>query len=113
MYKRQVYRDSEKILREFGSDIDPDKKMNALSISRQQVVEIAKALSNNAKIVVMDEPSASLSLKEVENLYKTVDKLKEMGISCLLYTSCVRRKGKKMQHIFQCLKKALEKLILK
>ena len=73
---KKVYRDSEKILREFGSDIDPDKKMNALSISRQQVVEIAKALSNNAKIVVMDEPSASLSLKEVENLYKTVDKLK-------------------------------------
>ena len=83
---KKVYRDSEKILREFGSDIDPDKKMNALSISRQQVVEIAKALSNNAKIVVMDEPSASLSLKEVENLYKTVDKLKEMGIS-VIYVS--------------------------
>ncbi len=86
VHSKKIYEDSKRILREFGSDIDPDSKMNELSISRQQVVEIAKALSNNAKIVVMDEPSASLSLKEVENLYKTVDRLKEMGIS-VIYVS--------------------------
>ena len=57
-----------------------------LSISQQQVVEIVKALSNQVKILVMDEPSASLSLTEVENLYNAVDRVKEMGIS-VIYVS--------------------------
>ena len=84
--RKRMLRETKALLEDFGSDIHPDALMNDLSVSQQQVVEIVKALSNNARIVAMDEPSASLSLKEVESLYKTVDRLKELKIS-VIYVS--------------------------
>ncbi|OUQ26666.1 D-xylose ABC transporter ATP-binding protein [Lachnoclostridium sp. An131] len=83
---KKIMQESKRLLQDFGSDINPSELMCNLSISQQQVVEIVKALSNQVKILVMDEPSASLSLTEVENLYNAVDRVKEMGIS-VIYVS--------------------------
>lgn len=83
---KRIRKETRDALEAFGSDIQPDDLMANLSVSQQQVVEIVKALSNNAKILVMDEPSASLSLKEVEHLYESIDRLKELGIS-IIYVS--------------------------
>ena len=60
-------------------DIRPDTKVRNLSIAQRHMVEIAKALSLEAKIVIMDEPTSALTLKEVEYLYKIVRKLKSEG----------------------------------
>lgn len=60
-------------------DIHPDTKVRNLSIAQRHMVEIAKALSLDAKIVIMDEPTSALTLKEVEYLYKIIRKLKSEG----------------------------------
>lgn len=60
-------------------DIHPDTKVKNLSIAQRHMVEVAKALSLNAKIVIMDEPTSALTLKEVEYLYKIIRKLKSEG----------------------------------
>jgi ABC-type sugar transport system ATPase subunit len=63
-----------------GLKIDPEIRCGDLTISQQQTVEIAKALSVEAKIIVMDEPSATLTTKEVQNLFKIIGELKEQNI---------------------------------
>ncbi|MBE3036207.1 MAG: sugar ABC transporter ATP-binding protein, partial [Candidatus Atribacteria bacterium] len=60
-------------------DIRPDTKVRNLSVAQRHMVEIAKALSLEAKIVIMDEPTSALTLKEVEYLYKIIKKLKSEG----------------------------------
>lgn len=60
-------------------DIHPDTKVKNLSVAQRHMVEVAKALSLNAKIVIMDEPTSALTLKEVEYLYKIIKKLKSEG----------------------------------
>jgi len=60
-------------------DIHPDTKVKNLSIAQRHMVEIAKALSLDAKVVIMDEPTSALTLKEVEYLYKIIRKLKSEG----------------------------------
>ncbi len=84
--RKRMQKEAQEALTAFGSDINANTRMKDLSVSQKQVVEIVKALKNNAKILVMDEPSASLSLKEVENLYETVDRLKELDVS-IIYVS--------------------------
>ena len=59
-------------LRQLGADIDPKAAMGALSVAQQQIVEIAKALSINARIIIMDEPTAALSKRESEELYEEI-----------------------------------------
>lgn len=61
-------------------EIDPDELCRNLTVAQQQIVEIAKALSLNARIMVMDEPSAALSTREVERLYSVIRELKSQGI---------------------------------
>ena len=72
------------LLRSLGSDIDPSAEMGTLSVAQQQIVEIAKALSQNARVLIMDEPTAALSLRESEELYSIVRGLKEKGTSIIL-----------------------------
>ena len=72
------------LLRALGSDIDPAEEMGTLSVAQQQIVEIAKALSQNAQVLIMDEPTAALSLRESEELYSIVRGLKEKGTSIIL-----------------------------
>ena len=69
-----------------GLSIDPDKPCIELSIAEQQIVEIAKALAQNIKILVMDEPSAALTPQEVAGLFRIIKDLKKQGIS-IIYIS--------------------------
>lgn len=78
---RDMYREAEAIFERIGVAIDPRKQVSHLSIGMQQIVEIAKAISFNAKIIIMDEPTSALSEKEVEQLYSIVRDLKESGVA--------------------------------
>jgi ribose transport system ATP-binding protein len=69
-----------------GVEIDPAKLCGELSVAEQQVVEIAKALSQDARIIVMDEPTAALTPREVEGLLKVVRELRSQGIG-IIYIS--------------------------
>lgn len=74
------------LLAELGVDLDPERLVRGLSIADQQVIEIAKALSLNANLLIMDEPTAALSLPEVERLFAIVRKLRERGVAILFIT---------------------------
>ena len=82
----EMIRRAHDILQEFGENIDPRARVEDLSVGAKQMVEIAKALSKNARIIVMDEPTASLSESEVETLFRLVNQLKTQGIS-IVYIS--------------------------
>ncbi len=71
---------------QLGVDIDPETLCRDLTVAQQQIVEIAKALATNARILVMDEPSAALSQNEIEGLFTVVRGLKEKGIG-IIYIS--------------------------
>lgn len=75
--------DAQKLLDRLNANFDARAIMNTLSVAQQQVVEIAKALSMNAKVIIMDEPTAALSNRECEELYKTTLGLKESGVSII------------------------------
>ncbi len=75
-----------KLFERIGVEIDPEKPCGELSVAEQQVVEIAKALSQNARIIVMDEPTAALTPREVEGLLRVVRELKSQGIG-IIYIS--------------------------
>ncbi len=74
------------LMESFDLDMDPETKLAHLTIAQQQMVEIIKALSFNSKIVVMDEPTSSLSEKEVRFLFETIGKLKKQGVG-IIYIS--------------------------
>lgn len=71
------------LLKDLGADFGPKALMSALSTAQQQIVEIAKAISTNAKIIIMDEPTAALTQKESEELYKITEKLRDQGASII------------------------------
>ncbi len=74
------------ILDKYGMDIDAGAQIKELSIAQQQMVEIAKALSKNSRIIVMDEPTSSLSDKGTKKLFKAIESLKKEGVS-IIYIS--------------------------
>lgn len=74
------------ILSTLDSRINVNAPMSSLSVAEQQLVEIAKALSRNAKILILDEPTASLTKFECEQLYKILDDLKKKGVSMIFIT---------------------------
>ncbi len=90
----KMYDDTKRIFDELDIDIDPRVKVATLSVSQMQMIEIAKAFSYDAKIVIMDEPTSSLTEKEVNHLFKIINKLKEKGCG-IVYIS------HKMEEIFQ------------
>ena len=71
--------EAKKVLSSLGMDIDPRHIVGDMSVSKQQMVEIAKALSINAKILIMDEPTSSLTAREIEELFKIIKQLRENG----------------------------------
>lgn len=77
--EKKMYEDTKKIFEELDIDVDPRKKMADLAVSERQMVEIAKAVSYNSKIIVMDEPTSSLTEREVEHLFKIINKLRDKG----------------------------------
>ena len=75
----EMEREAQKYLNELGVDISPRQVVGDLPVSKQQMVEIAKALSVNAKILVMDEPTSALTSRECEELFQIIARLKEQG----------------------------------
>ena len=75
--------EANKLLKELNADFDATAEMGTLSVAQQQMVEIAKALSTNAKIIILDEPTACLTRSESEELYRLVDKLRDNGVSII------------------------------
>ncbi len=73
-------------LKRLGLEIAPDTPLDELSIAQQQMVEIAKAMSMNARIVIMDEPTSSLTLTETDRLLAVIDDLRKEGVS-IIYIS--------------------------
>jgi len=82
----ELYHRSSKLLRDLHLAIDPRAKVGTLGIGQQQLVEIAKALSQNAKILVLDEPTAALTESEVETLFGILEKLRSKDVG-LVYIS--------------------------
>lgn len=80
---RDMHSKAGQLLESLGANFDPITQMGALSIAQQQIVEIAKALSTNAKIIIMDEPTAALTKRESEELYRITEILKENGTSII------------------------------
>jgi ribose transport system ATP-binding protein len=74
------------VLRDIGVDIDPRRRVSQLGTAGWQLVEIAKALSQDARILIMDEPTASLAAAEVENLFAIIERLKQRGIAIVFIT---------------------------
>ncbi len=77
--RSQLRQDSIEILKQVGVEIDPDAKVGNLSLAQRQMVEIGKALSRNAKVIAFDEPTSSLSTREVEKLFEIIAELKRQG----------------------------------
>ncbi len=74
------------VLAQLKADIDPRQNVGSLSVGQQQLVEIAKALSANARILVMDEPTAALTSREVHLLFETIGNLRAQGVG-IIYIS--------------------------
>lgn len=92
--KKKMNQDTETLLKRLNCNIQPTDRMGDLSTGQKQMVSIAKALEVNATVISFDEPTASLSDKEVETLFGIINDLKEKGIT-ILYIS------HKMNEIFQ------------
>lgn len=75
--------EAQKLLDRLDADFGPTEEMGVLSVAQQQMVEIAKALSTKAKIIILDEPTAALTQSESQKLYRIVDQLKEEGVSII------------------------------
>lgn len=91
---RQLYRQTDELLKNLGIHLNPRTKMKRLRVADQQMVEIAKAISQNARVVIMDEPTSSITDKEVDNLFNMIRNLKSAGVG-IIYIS------HKMDEIFQ------------
>ena len=84
--QRTIRRQSAQFLAMVGLDVSPDTLVSRLSIGQQQMVEIAKALSVSARVLIMDEPTSSLSMRETERLFEVVKDLRSRGVS-IIYIS--------------------------
>jgi len=83
---RKMYKDTLKIIDLFKMNIDPRTQVNNLSVSMKQMADIVKAVSYNAKIIVMDEPTSSLTEKETDALFKIIRQLRSEGCG-IIYIS--------------------------
>lgn len=83
---KKMYDDTKKIFDSLGIEIDPRIKAGTLTVSQRQMIEIAKAVSYDAKVIVMDEPTSSLTENEVEHLFRIISKLKAKNTS-IIYIS--------------------------
>jgi ribose transport system ATP-binding protein len=81
--QRRMWTESEIYLKRLGLAISPKTLVRELSIAQQQMVEIAKALSQNARVIIMDEPTSSLTLTETDRLLATIKELRASGVSVI------------------------------
>ncbi|MGD9909691.1 MAG: sugar ABC transporter ATP-binding protein [Candidatus Izemoplasmatales bacterium] len=92
--EKKMLKDTLDLFHSLHIEIDPRKKMHELSVSQRQMVEIAKAVSYDAKIIVLDEPTSSLTENEVDKLFEIMRHLKEHGVG-IIYIS------HKMEEVFE------------
>ena len=78
---KQMEKEAAELLKKLGLDVNPRTRTGDLSVGKQQIIEIAKAIASDAKYIVMDEPTAALTDREIETLFKTIRELKAKGIS--------------------------------
>ena len=83
---KKMYEETERVLKEVRMNFDPKQKLGSLSVSQMQSVEIAKAVSNDCKVLILDEPTSSLTAHEVEALFRIIEDLKAKGVS-IVYIS--------------------------
>lgn len=83
---RKMHKATAKLFKELGVSVDPKTVMSKLSVSQRQMVEIAKAVSYDSKIIVFDEPTSSLNDREVEHLFRIINMLKQKGCG-IIYIS--------------------------
>mgnify|MGYP002640769462 FL=1 len=76
-------REAERLFRMLSLNLDPNTKVSDLTVAKQQMVEIAKALSFNAKVLIMDEPTAALTDTEIEDLFTVIRQLREEGVGII------------------------------
>jgi ribose transport system ATP-binding protein len=84
--KKKMIADSSELLRGLGVDLNPNTQVKKLSIAQQQMVEVVKVLSRDIKLLIMDEPTSSLTKKEIDKLFEIIEKLKKSGIA-IIYIS--------------------------
>ncbi|MDA3731740.1 galactose/methyl galactoside ABC transporter ATP-binding protein MglA [Niameybacter massiliensis] len=84
--EKEMYQQTKAIFDKLGIDVDPREKVGHLSVSQCQMIEIAKAVSYDAQIIVMDEPTSSLTEKEVEHLFRIINQLRDQGCG-IIYIS--------------------------
>jgi inositol transport system ATP-binding protein len=76
---RKMYKDAQAIIQKMGIDINPKENVATLTVAKRQLVEIAKAISHDSDIIIMDEPTSALSISEIENLFRIVRELAANG----------------------------------
>ena len=91
---QEIYKKADILISELGIDIDPKAMVSDLSTAYQQVVEILRAISRNAKVIIMDEPTASLTSNEVKKFFELIKRLKAGGVT-IIYIS------HRMEEIFE------------
>ena len=84
--RKAMRAEAARLLNELETRVSPDARVSDISVSDKQMVEIAKALSRNARVLIMDEPTAVLTTREAEVLFRQIEKLKARG-TAILYTS--------------------------
>jgi len=83
---KKMFKDTKKIFDELEINTNPKTRIGTLSVSERQMVEIAKAVSYNTKLLVLDEPTSSLANEEIEQLFKIIRKLRDQGVG-IIYIS--------------------------
>ena len=84
--EKKMYQDTMAIFEELDIHVDPHRIMSTMPVSQRQMVEIAKAVSYNSKVIVFDEPTSSLTEEEVEHLFKIINMLRDRGVG-IIYIS--------------------------
>ena len=84
--EKKMYKETREIFKKLELDIDPKTVMSTMPVSQRQMVEIAKAVSYNSKVIVFDEPTSSLTEEEVEHLFKIINMLRDRGCA-IIYIS--------------------------
>jgi ribose transport system ATP-binding protein len=80
---REIQERAEQLLRELGHEIDPRRAVAELSLAERQLVEIARALAFQTRLIIMDEPTAPLAEKDAEALFRTIRRVRERGVSVI------------------------------
>ena len=84
--EKKMYQDTMAVFEELGINVDPYRIMSTMPVSQRQMVEIAKAVSYNSKVIVFDEPTSSLTEEEVEHLFKIINMHRDRGVG-IIYIS--------------------------